>query len=119
MGTTLFGSSTSRRREDAAHAEDHSAKHDRRQMELIAQEKARREAERQRAEQRLSDAREQEAQLHTEIEKAIKDLSLSENRLVNAKANLAKASADLKRLGNQELELVEINSPAEIITELK
>ena len=108
LGTALFGASTSHRREDEAHAEAHRAKQEHRQNQLIAEEKARREAERKKAEDRLNKAREREAQLHEEIEKAVKDLSLNENRLVNAKANLAKASADLKRLGNQELELVSI-----------
>lgn len=108
VGTSLFGSSASERREDEAHAESHRTKQERRQIQLIAEEKARRAVERKRAEDRLNEAREKESQLHEEIEKAVKDLSLSENRLVNAKANLAKASADLKRLGNQELELVSI-----------
>lgn len=105
-GASIFGYSASQSRQNKAHAEEHAAKKERRQLELIAEERARRAIEIKKAEARLQEARDTEAQLYDEIAQAVKDLSLSESLLVEAKADLAKASADLQRLGNQELELV-------------
>ena len=93
---SLFGYSERYRLEDHQHHV----------QQIISKERARREAERKRVEKELEQARQKEASLHAEIEQAVIDLSLNEDKLADAKANLAKANSDLKRLGNQELELV-------------
>jgi hypothetical protein len=97
------------RDEDAAYAKAHRNRHERRQHNITAEEKARRNADRKRAEAKLEEARHAEASLHDDIEKAVKELSLNEDKLADAKAGLAKANTDLKRLGNQELELISVH----------
>jgi hypothetical protein len=47
--------------------------------------------------------------LYDEIEKTEDALTMSETRLVKAKAQLAKANSDLQNLDNQKLELVSIS----------
>ena len=103
----LFGYNAKKhRQEDMAFAEAHRTKQEQHWHSIIAEEKALREAARKRAEAELEKARKAEDALHTEIEAAYKELSLNENKLVDAKAKLAKASNDLKRLDSQKLEIV-------------
>ena len=54
----------------------------------------------------LSRARRAEAEIYKEIDKAVAELSLNEDRLADAKGDLIKANADLKRLGEQKLQQV-------------
>jgi hypothetical protein len=103
MGNALFGMY---REEDEAHVATHKATQQARQNQVIERERERRVAARKKAETDLAEARKRENALHDEIMKTVRDLSLSEDRLITAKSNLAKASADLKRLSDQQLELV-------------
>ncbi|KAH8645552.1 hypothetical protein BGZ61DRAFT_542705, partial [Ilyonectria robusta] len=109
IGSTWFGINSKKyRNEDQEYDEAHRAKHERKQQQIIDDERARREACRKRAEDKVNDARVSAATIFREIDQAVKDLSLEEDKLADAKASLAKASSDLKRLGNQELELNDI-----------
>ena len=104
---SIFGYGAKKHRdEDAAYAESHRAKQEEHQHRIIAEERARREQARKYAEAKLEKARDVEAALHAEIEDAVRELSLNEDKLAEAKANLAKTTADLERLGTEKLELV-------------
>ncbi|KAH6869283.1 hypothetical protein B0T10DRAFT_594845 [Thelonectria olida] len=107
FGTAWLGiKSKVSRDEDQEYEEAHRAKHERKYQQIIDKERERREAQRKLAEEEVNDARVREATILGQIEQAVKDLSLEEDKLVDAKASLVKASSDLKRLGNHELGLV-------------
>ncbi|KAF4454852.1 hypothetical protein F53441_2722 [Fusarium austroafricanum] len=108
-GSVLFGFRSKKYRdEDQAYQEAHQSKHERKQQEIIEEARARREAHRRRAENDVNEARTRAATLFSEIDQAVKELSLEEDKLADAKVSFAKASADLKRLGDQKLELNDI-----------
>jgi hypothetical protein len=105
------------RRTNSANEEAHRAREDAIRNELIAKEKARRERLKQDAEAKLQEARDTEARLYGEYDRVTRQLSNSRERLSEAKLNLAKASSDLERLGNRELELVCFN-PSYAVTRI-
>jgi hypothetical protein len=91
---------------DREHEKLHYEKQEKIQKQIIADEKSRRAALVQKAEDEVREARQREAELYAQYEKTCNDLSLQQDKLAHAQASLAKASLDLERLGHEELELV-------------
>lgn len=104
--TGVFGQSKTSRKEDEQYRDAHYAKTEEKQKIIIAKARALRAAYIQKAENKVNQARSDEAKMVHEYYQAIEDLNLGRDRLADAKADLAKASADLKRLGAEKLELV-------------
>lgn len=102
----MFGPTDAMRTADQMHQDAHRAREEAAQQKIIAQERARRENMKREAERRLQQAKDDEARLYSEYDMVAKQLSDSRGRLTEAKNSLAKASSDLERLGNRELELV-------------
>jgi archaellum component FlaC len=98
-------------REDLAHEEKYRARDEQRQQEIIAEARARRDAERQRAEASLQQARDREQSIADEISQARRDLRKNEDSLADAKAQLSRANTDLKRLGQDKMEVVSSSRP--------
>lgn len=107
--TSWFGSSKSIKREDKAHHDSHRARQRREQDQIIATEHARRARLREEAEVELREAKEIEAQLIERSETVRQQILDTRAKISDARSDLAKASANLKRLGDRKLELVMIN----------
>jgi hypothetical protein len=104
------GQSSSQQRKDEEHRDRHYDEQSRREEDVIEQERARRRALKKQAKDELNAALDADARLNAEYDKKCNELTAKRDRLAEAQANLAKASADLKMLGRQELELVRLTS---------
>lgn len=97
------------KREDKEHHDSHRARQKQEQDDIIAIEQARRAKIREDAEAELREAKDEETRLTNRWEVVRQQLSDTKAKLSAAKSDLAKASANLKCLGDQKLELVKIH----------
>jgi septal ring factor EnvC (AmiA/AmiB activator) len=110
----VAGKSKTHQREDEELRESHHAKHVERQNRIIEEERARRRQLRKQLKDERSAARNDVENYERKREEKQVELANKRDRLSEAKAKLAKASADLKRLGRQELELVSSRVPRSV-----
>ena len=103
---TFWGQSKEDEAEDAAIEKAHADKVQKQLDEAMRRAKEHRDHQRKVATENLNAAKQDEQKMTSEVNNAVEELNKSTNQLAEAKPNLSRTKAELKKLANKELELV-------------